>query len=177
MSYTLIRSKRRRRSIALRISDSGEILVNAPFYTPKILIDRFVHSKSSWIKKHQSKKALSTPPKKHFKSLEELKDFVRKHIENYSASLDLHPSEIKFKKVKSYWGNCHSSGRLSFNLALIYAPKRAVEYVVVHELAHLKHKGHGKRFWNLVNQHCSHTKESRKTLRSLKLPHQHHRSR
>lgn len=168
VNYTLIRSHRRKRSLALRITDSGELIVRAPTFTPKLFIDHFVRSKNDWITKQRSLHAFSRPtPTPHFASEQELKDFVNKQLDHHSALMDLHPTEIKFKRVKSYWGNCHTSGRLTFNYALRYAPKREVEYVVIHELAHLKHNGHDKRFWGLVNNHCSHVKDSRKILRKI----------
>ena len=168
MIYTLIRSRRRKRSLALKVTDSGELVVRAPLYPPKLFIDHFVRSKHDWVTRQQSRVVPTTPPIKHFSSQAELENFIHKQIDHYQEILDLHPTSIKFKTVRSYWGNCHTSGRLTFNYALQYAPESAVKYVVVHELAHLKHRGHGKRFWNLVNKTYPHVVRDRTTLRNLR---------
>jgi predicted metal-dependent hydrolase len=48
------------------------------------------------------------------------------------------------------WGSCGPSGTIHIDWRLVFAPKRVPEYVVVHELAHLKHRSHGKDFWSFV---------------------------
>jgi len=81
--------------------------------------------------------------------------------------MDLHHTGLRFTTVKTYWGTCAPSGILSFNLNLIYTPKEAVSYVIVHELAHLRWKGHGKRFWAMVVKYYPETKRMRALLRKI----------
>ena len=63
--------------------------------------------------------------------------------------------EVVFKMMTSRWGSCQSKTRvLTFNLMLAYKPQECVEYVIIHELAHIVHPNHSKDFWNLVAQYC-----------------------
>lgn len=62
--------------------------------------------------------------------------------------------DIRFRKTRSKWGHCTIDGRLQFNWLLIMAPTAVIDYVVVHELCHLRHMNHSKDFWQLVEQFC-----------------------
>lgn len=167
MQYKLVRSPRRRRSLSLKVTEKGEIVVRAPLFTPKFLIDRFVTSKKTWLSKQLAIKKPALPPLKANFTPASLKQYLDQELTTYSAILGLTPKTFKLKTVKSYWGNCAPDGTLRFNLQLRFAPPAAVSYVVVHELVHLKHKGHGKRFWNLVNQTYPAANEMRALLRRL----------
>lgn len=163
--YTLIRA--RKRSLSLQVTSSGELVARAPLFMPKFLIDRFVDQKSAWVEKRR--KELSKPRAtrvEHF-SEDKLKKHIQKEIKVYSQQMGLRPAGIRFTHVNSYWGTCAPSGVLSFNLALRFTPAAAVSYVVVHELAHLRWKGHGKRFWDLVKKSYPQTNEMRALLRHI----------
>lgn len=165
MKYALTRS--RRFSVSLQIGKRGELLVRAPYLYPTYLIDRFVESKKSWIAKHRNNLKKPVPRLKRFISNNKLVELITELVKIYSKQLSLSPSSLRFTNVRTYWGSCSPKGVLAFNLKLAYTNKIAVEYVVVHELSHLKYRGHGKMFWNLVSKTYPHTKEARKFLRSI----------
>ncbi len=165
MQYTLIRA--RKRTLSLQVGKDGEVIARAPYLMPKFLIDRFVEEKSSWISKRIKEMSKPVPKKVEYFSESELKQYIESEVNKYSALMGLYPSRLRFTHVHTYWGTCAPSGILSFNLALRYTPKEAVSYVVVHELAHLRWKGHGKRFWDMVERYYPRTKEMRKLLRSI----------
>jgi predicted metal-dependent hydrolase len=62
------------------------------------------------------------------------------------------PSSIGIKSYKARWGSCSTKGKLDFNWKIIMAPNRMVDYVVVHELCHLKHHDHSPKFWKEVER-------------------------
>lgn len=68
-------------------------------------------------------------------------------VAKWSEIMRLRPTKVTFRNVKTRWGSCSSRGSLSFNINLVKAPIKCVEYVVVHELAHLRHHNHGVGFW------------------------------
>lgn len=168
MDYTLTRSKNRRRSLSLKVANNGEVLVRAPLHIPNFLIKRFVTEHTPWILKQQALRKLPpNPKKKYFSSTQELLDFIALKLAKYTRLTGLKPTAFHLRKVTSYWGSCSPKAVLSFNQKLLYAPPECVEYIVVHELAHLKHRGHGKRFWGLVTKLYPDTKLARKKLRQL----------
>ena len=79
--------------------------------------------------------------------------------------MSLTPRSLRFTHVRTYWGSCGPTGVISFNLKLVETSPDAVEYVAVHELAHLRWRGHGVRFWEMVNKHYPRANEIRRTLR------------
>jgi len=71
-------------------------------------------------------------------------------VEKYALKMHLFPTEIRFRKTKRQWGSCSGRNVLNFNTMLMKLPESVIAYVVVHELAHIKHKNHQKNFWKLV---------------------------
>lgn len=84
------------------------------------------------------------------------KDKARGHIEertrHYSLILDLQPRHIRIGNAMSRWASCSYHNHLSFTWRLIMAPCPVIDYVVVHELVHIKEKNHSQRFWNLLEK-------------------------
>lgn len=165
MNYTLIRAHKR--TLSLQVNASGELIARAPMLMPKFFIDRFIKEKSAWVEKRR--KDLLAPKARKRKSFSEdnLKKLIIKEVKKYSKLMEQFPSGVRFSVVKSYWGTCAPSRLLTFNLNLCYVPEIAVKYVVVHELTHLKWKGHGKRFWNMVKKYYPATKDARAILRKI----------
>jgi predicted metal-dependent hydrolase len=73
---------------------------------------------------------------------------------------------IRIKNTKTRWGSCSSKGNLNFNWKLMMAPPYAMEYVVIHELCHLKHLNHSKAFWALVSEHMPDYKKAETWLKN-----------
>lgn len=165
MDYILIRA--RKRSLSLQVNGAGELIARAPYLMPKFLVDRFVDQKSHWVEKRRQELSKPRAPRVEHFSEAELKKYIQAEIKVYSQQMGLRPAGLRFTHVNSYWGTCAPSGVISFNLALRFTPASAASYVVVHELAHLRWKGHGKRFWDMVQKYYPQTNEIRKLLRSI----------
>jgi len=84
---------------------------------------------------------------------EEAKQFVPLLVEKWSGQMALTPTNIRFRKTKRQWGSCSGKNVLSFNTMMMKLPQDVIQYIIVHELAHIKHKHHQKSFWNLVETH------------------------
>ena len=81
--------------------------------------------------------------------------FYSKHlVEGVSKSLRLNIKAIKISNSFNYWGSCNSAGVIHLNWRLIFAPTKVLEYIIVHELCHLKEFNHTKNFWLLVKRFC-----------------------
>ncbi|MCL2353844.1 MAG: M48 family metallopeptidase [Defluviitaleaceae bacterium] len=85
----------------------------------------------------------------------------------YAAKMDAHPASIKINSAKTRWGSCSSKGNVNFSWRLIMAGHKAIDYVIIHELAHLKEMNHSPRFWAIVARFMPDYKEAVAALRSL----------
>ncbi len=94
--------------------------------------------------------------------------YIIPRVEYFSETMDLKYQEIKFRKMKGRWGSCSSKRVLTFNTELIKTKKELIDYVVVHELAHLKHMNHSKEFHTLVEEYLPHSKQYRQELKKTK---------
>lgn len=97
----------------------------------------------------------------------EAKKIIPPIVEKFSNIMQLFPTSIKFRKNKRTWGSCNYKDDLNFNILLVKFPFEVIEYVVIHELAHIKHKNHSKFFWSLVYKYCPDYKKREKLLKSF----------
>ncbi len=81
-----------------------------------------------------------------------LHSYVLERVEYFSKKMETVVLKIAFKRQSSRWGSCSSIGNLNFNWQLVHAPKKVIDYVIVHELAHRTHMDHSTAFWKLVEQ-------------------------
>lgn len=88
-------------------------------------------------------------------------DVVRYH----QARASLHPRHIRVKRMRTRWGSCGAHDDINLNWLLTFAPPAVLEYVVVHELCHLRHRDHSARFWALVGEHLPAYGEQRAWLK------------
>jgi predicted metal-dependent hydrolase len=82
----------------------------------------------------------------------------------YSDQIGVACRRITIRDQRSRWGSCSRLKNLNFNWRLIMAPETVLDYVVIHELCHLKEMNHSKSFWSLVARYCPQWKERRKWL-------------
>lgn len=90
---------------------------------------------------------------------------IKQAVKVWSVKMGLSCGRITIRDQDSRWGSCSSQKNLNFSWRLIKAPKEVLDYVVIHELAHLKHMDHSQAFWQLVEQFNSSYREHRRWLR------------
>ncbi|MCD6173970.1 MAG: M48 family metallopeptidase [Sulfurimonas sp.] len=95
-------------------------------------------------------------------------DYIVPRVKYFSDFMGLKYNEIKFRKMRGRWGSCSSKRVLTFNTELIKTKKELIDYVIVHELAHLKHMNHSKAFHFLVDEYLPNSKLYRKELKKTR---------
>jgi len=135
-------------------------------YTTSDYIDSLLEEKKLWIQKQLVKiENLTIIDESYVYSL----DFLQKRMEYFSKIMNLHYSKLKFRKMRSRWGSCNSKREITLNKELSRVNKNLIDYVVVHELAHLKHMNHSKEFHALVDEYLPSSKVYRKELKNIRL--------
>ncbi len=153
VEFEIIRSKRR--TVAIQVKCGGDVLVRAPKRLKEKEILTFVSSKYDWIiktvaRQKQNKKAATFTDEQIRELRQKAKEIIPQRVEYFSGILELYPVSVKINSAKTRFGSCSAKNSLNFSLYLMLYPMDAVDYVVVHELAHIKHKNHSKDFYNLI---------------------------
>lgn len=97
--------------------------------------------------------------------LQKSNEHIAKEVEKWSKIMGLFPATVKYRKTKRQWGSCSGTNHLSFNTMLMKLPPIVIEYVIIHELAHIRYKHHQKDFWELVENYCPNHKVLRNQLK------------
>jgi predicted metal-dependent hydrolase len=92
-------------------------------------------------------------------------EIITERVKQYAQQYNFTPKQIKISSAKTRWGSCSANGTLNFTWRLVMAPLAVIDYVVVHELAHLRVKNHSSKFWQLVESIYPEYKKQRKWLR------------
>jgi len=95
----------------------------------------------------------------------EAQSYLQERLDHFSIVMGLNPKEMKLRRMKRQWGNCRSNGVITFNIHLMQTPKECIDYVIVHELAHMVHMNHSKAFHTLVEQYLPQSREKRALLK------------
>ena len=99
--------------------------------------------------------------------LKKAEEKLTKLTQKYSDKMKLFPKKLYFRKSKTKWASCSASNKITFNSEVMKLSTSLIEYVVVHELAHIQYKNHSKDFWNLVKKFMSDYQKKEKTLRGF----------
>ena len=97
----------------------------------------------------------------------EILKYLPSLVDEYAKKMNLFPTSIKYRKNKRTWGSCNYKNGLNFNILLMKFPIELMEYVIIHELAHIKHKNHSKKFWDLVEDFCPDYKQREKIFKNF----------
>lgn len=168
-TYTVLRSSRK--TMALELTRDLQILVRAPHSLSHETIAHFVSSHSEWIERQSVRIRENTlrhpepsPAQVEFYR-QKAKDYIPDRVADYSQRMQLHPAAITITGAKTRFGSCSGSNRLSFSWRLMQYPIEAIDYVIVHELAHITHKNHGSDFYALIATQLPDWKQRRQLLK------------
>lgn len=167
-NYELIRSDRK--TLGLQVKD-GRVIVRAPRRVTKEQIERFVREHEDWIEKalsRQAAKQAAHPEPTAAERAEYIrlaKEILPKRTAYWAERMGLYPTQIRITSAQRRFGSCSSEGHICYSWRLMQYPPEAIDYVVVHELAHLKHMNHSPAFHALVARYLPDHKARRALLK------------
>ncbi len=166
IAYRTVRS--RRRTISIRIFRDGSVEVRCPMEMTRDRVHAFVTGKRSWIEKQLAAMPGDTQvlSEMQIRSLsEQAAPVIGGRVAHYAGIMGVTYGKITIRHQKTRWGSCSGKGNLNFNCLLMLTPPAVLDYVVVHELCHLKEMNHSARFWAEVESVLPNYQSSRKWLR------------
>lgn len=157
MKYTLKRSMRAK-YMRLTVQPGGTVILTVPHRVPAGMIERFLAQHTEWIergvKRMQNFKPLPVSGRRSYlRHKEEARAFITERVAYWNSFYGFEHGRIAVKDTKRIWGSCSRKGNLNFSYALLFLPRELADYIVVHELCHLKEHNHSSRFWALVQKH------------------------
>ena len=173
MNVAVIRS--RRKTLALQVRESGEVVVRAPLFVREQEVRRFVEGHLAWIEKQQRKLAYAAEQRREIRPLsdaelsglaEQARRDLTERAKYFAPLIGVTYGRISIPHQKTKWGSCSSKGNLNFNCLLMLAPEAVRDYVVVHELCHRKQMNHSEAFWAEVERVLPGYREARKWLKT-----------
>ncbi len=170
--YELKRSNRK--SVAIRITEDCKIIVRAPLLLPKSKIDEFVFKHILWIEKHlkiRQDRQANKPAELTDDEIKALKqkarDYIEPKVSEYADIMGLEYGKVKITSAKTRYGSCNTgSHNLCFSFRLMLKPLNLVDYVIVHELAHIVHPDHSKAFYDYIEKYMPDYKQRIKQLKA-----------
>lgn len=166
--YQLKRS-RNARHLCFSVFPDRDLLVTAPKRVPVILIEDAMHRNEQSILSLLQKRSTpkEDPRKRYLEYREKARVFIKERLRYWNEYYKFAWGAVSVRNQSSRWGSCSQKGNLNFSYKLALLPEHLADYIIVHELCHLREMNHSSSFWNLVAQTMPDYREKRKELKSL----------
>lgn len=158
VEYRLIRSDRR--TLGLEVTPEFEVVVRAPRRLPQSEIHRFVEQHTGWIRRKleeqqrrcEAAQAWQVTPEQERELRRQAAEWLPRRVAHFAPLMQVTPTGVKITSAQKRWGSCSGKNSLCFSWRLMLLSPEAIDYVVVHELAHIRHHNHSREFWAFVRE-------------------------
>ena len=171
IDYSVRRSKRAKKA-RLTIYCDSSIVVTIPQRSSDTYVDYFIRQNINWILsklEYAKRYNVLIPSREEGANYKLYKDSAQLLVQERIAELNKHYkfvyNSVRVKNHKTKWGSCSTKGNLNFNFKVAFLPDNMVDYIIVHELCHLKELNHSESFWNLVAETVPDYRNIREELR------------
>ena len=161
IAYTLKKSKRAKR-VRLAVYCDGSVVVTSPFGIQQSIIEKFISAKKQWVwNKIEFFKSVDSKAIRTFSHTD--------YLENKNKTYGFLFNKIFIKNQKTRWGSCSGKQNLNLNYKIVFLPQKHRDYIIVHEMCHLKEFNHSRKFWALIEKALPNYLEIKKELRNHEL--------
>ena len=163
----------RRRSISLEVSARDGVKVRAPKGVSEQELARFLAAREAWLTKALAKMEARQARLPVYPESEaavaalkaQARAYIPARVEHYAHILGVQPTKVGFTRAKTRFGSCSGKDAIHFSCYLMLFSKQAVDYVVVHELCHIRHKNHSREFYAMIESVMPDYKQREKELK------------
>ena len=173
INYSIKKSKKAK-NLRISIDYNQNVVVTIPNRLNEKHAHKFVNEKKPWILKKLKElencdvsKKLGTNPQEYKKYKARARKLILERLTHFNEYYNFEYKKVFIKNQKTLWGSCSRNKNLNFNYKLALIPPEHADYVIVHELCHLKEFNHSAKFWELVEQTIPNYKKLRKELKSM----------
>ena len=172
ISYKLKRSKRAKR-MRLAVYCDGSVVITSPLGMQQSVIEKFISDKKQWISDKlqffmsiDSKAIRTFSEKDYLENKDSAFEFINERIKFFNKIYNFSFNEICIKNQKTRWGSCSRRRNINFNYKILFLPSKLQDYIIVHEICHLKEFNHSRKFWALVEKAIPDYLDIKKELRN-----------
>ena len=157
-SYEYRIERSNRKTVQLKICPDGSLLIKAPLHFPADRIEAWVQQHTRWIDEHRGMVERRAERENAYAQTEEQIEalyhaaaaVIPQRVEYFSGLMGVTPTGVKITSASKRFGSCSAKNSLCFSYRLMMYPPDAIDYVVVHELAHIRHHDHSPAFYAFV---------------------------
>jgi predicted metal-dependent hydrolase len=148
----------RRKTLSISVDEDLRVVVKAPLFLSDREINVFLEKHRKWIEKQLARQrerkenARSFSPEETKALKMQARQLAEELIQKYAPQMGVKPTGLKITSAVTRWGSCSGKNSICFSYRFALLPKEAAEYIVVHELAHIRVKNHGPRFYEQVRR-------------------------
>ncbi|MDB4940209.1 MAG: putative metal-dependent hydrolase [Candidatus Doudnabacteria bacterium] len=135
----------------------GRVVLTMPKYASMRAAEKFLALKKEWIlakittfQKRPKRIQLSSSKKDYLELKSKALILAKDRLNHFNSFYALRYNQVRIRDQKSRWGSCSKKGNLTFNFRIALLPEELLDYIIAHELCHIKEFNHSKNFWNLV---------------------------
>jgi predicted metal-dependent hydrolase len=165
----MLRILRRRGQRSLRISVSrlGRVTLSAPRWVPLRILQAFFAKHAAWVQAQLAKRPSVTHAPYSAEERRQARELVERRLAYFNHHYGFTFRAIRLKNTATRWGSCSARGNLNFHVGICRLPPELADYLIVHELCHLKELNHGPQFWGLVAETIPEPERKRHLLKRL----------
>lgn len=145
-------TKSQRKTLSMRFDIHGVLQVRSPLSLADKQIQSFIEKNKPWIEKQQNKQKIikTLSPEDIHLLKQQAHDYIPARVAYFAEKYNFHYIGIRIGSARTRWGSCSSQKILNFSCRLMLFDKKCVDYVIIHELCHLREMNHSKKFWSYV---------------------------
>jgi len=176
IKYSIKTSPKAKR-LRIVVNCDAQVSVITPKGFDAGLVDKYIESKARWIKEKMklfhSRKKIEKPKSivqsSYHACNARAKKMIKERLMHFNDFYNFEYNRISVKKQSTKWGSCSGKKNLNFNYKVLFLSQDLADYIIVHELCHLKEMNHSHRFWQLVEKTIPDYKKRKKKLNNVSL--------